>query len=316
MKNSHLKKRSKVVTIAKVITLIALCFFASYYLGNGFSTHDKIISANEDCRVMLNSPLDGATYHHNDEIHVSGSIWGGIPQKVYVYDTMYNVPVQATITGPNFGVTLYAAEISQGTHELAFQAQTADGRWTQPVYRTIEKYGSPSVTGFAHDQYETYNFISEYVPDQIAYIFRPVGEVLTQSIVYLTGSTAHDDLNGDNIPDALTQAPTTPRYNPYNLPLTTLLVYLGIISIIALIIMKIVSPAVKRKQQYRKEILKSPEKRQWILDQKQLKNNELKKKLRIESQKRIALEKKLDSAMKNPVNIFVAEADSKKVKKK
>ncbi len=279
----EIKLQKKIATFGIVVVIVAISFFALYYIGNGFSTNDNIFWSSDDCRIMLNSPIDGQRFHHNDDIIISGSLWGGIPEKVHVYDTRYNVPVPAIISGPNFGVTLYAAELSQGTHELAFQAQTADGRWTQPVYRTIEKYGSPSSTGFpAGTQTAAQTWSESFLPEPLALIFRPVEEVLAQTVVYINSGTAADDLNGDNIPDPLEQSPTTPRYNPMNVPMTSLIV-IGIIGLIIFaVIYFVIAPYYQNKHKLKKTAMQDADIRAWQLQLRTLQNKELKNQLKRE----------------------------------
>lgn len=302
MKKHHqLKKQHKIASVLMIFLVIIAVFFTMYYVGNGFSTNDKVLWDNDDVKVMLTSPDDTSLFHSNEDIHVSGSVYGGIPDKVMVWDARYNVPVYATIQGTTFGVMLYAEDLANGVHTLCIQAHTTDGRWTPIKTVTVEFYGTTGPSDTVQQQ----TWSETYLPDPIAVIFRPIEEVITQTVVYVTSGTSSDDLNGDNVPDELTQSPTTPRYNPMNIPLTFIIVFVLLIILVLIILLKIVKPYLQRKHQYKQEILRSPEKREWVSQQQRYGVNNLKNQLNSEKNKRKKLEKKVSQLQKQPINIYV-----------
>jgi len=306
----RLRKKHTMLSGAVIVVAVVIIFLLSYYLGNGFSIADPLWGTNSDCSINLIQPGENEIFYKTDDITISGDVWGGIPKKVIIWDAELNVPIYATITGTSFGVSAYAGDLSDGVHTLGVQAQTVDGRWTPVIYRTIEirNYQGGTSSSYNTDVTQT----GGGPLGSFGVIFRPVGEVLAQTVVYITGGTASDDLNGDNIPDPLQQSPVTPRYNPTGSPLTLIIVYGLIILVVIIVILYVVKPYLERKQRLKREMVKSPETRYWLLRLKSLQNKELRKQLARERAERKQIvekikhdQKKKPSTSKRPVKIFL-----------
>jgi hypothetical protein len=324
-KLQRLKKQHKIATIGMGIVAAIVIFLLLYYAGNGFSLNDSILFSNDDCRVMIDEPLENQEFHRTDEIRVTGSVWGGIPKKVIVWEQKHNVPIYATISGTSFGVSFTGADLSDGEHVICIQAQTNDGRWTPVVTRLIlvNNYqpdsGSNNWFGFPlSNNQQTWS--ETYLPEPVATVFRPVEEVLAQTVVYVTGGTASDDLNGDNIPDEIQQSPAAPRYNPVGAPVTLFFVYAVIAGIILAVIFFLIKPYLERKQEAQKQLQQDSGWRQWKLQLQSLNNQKLKAELKAEKLKRQKLEKDIkeknkkyiEAAKKRPVIVNVQNKKGEK----
>lgn len=310
-KLQSLRKKSKFLTVAMIAVAIIIISLSLYYAGNGFSLNDTIFGTNDDVRVMIDSPHEGDVFYSYDNIDIAGSVWGDIPQKVFVWDERYNVPVTCTLQGTTFGVRLFAEDLAVGQHVLCIQAQTEEGKWTAVERVQIEKRGTTSSqTGWVNP---ATTWSETYLPQPLAVVFRPVEEVLAQIVVYVSGGTSDDDLNGDNIPDELQQAPTTPRHNPMNLPLSGIIIFGLIIFVIIILIVYIIYPYLDRRQQLKKAMLNDPNKRLWLLQMKALKNKELKSEIKKEKSKRSQLIERIKKAQSaspkaksKPIRIYLS----------
>jgi len=304
MRLKKLKQRHKLLTVSMIVVAIILLTFLSYYVVHGFSAKDLFFNEYESVKLIIYEPDEGQKYYDGDSIIISGSMWGGIPKTVYVWDERFNIPINCYITASAFGVELYASDLSEGTHTLCFQGQASDGRWTSVVKKTITKLGDTDANIIYPNQGNT--FVETYFPEPLAIIFRPVEEVLTQTIVLITGGTSDDDLNGDNIPDEVQQSPVSPRYNPMNVPLSAIIVYGLIIAVVVIILLSIVKPYMQRRQ----EMQSRPAYQQFQLRMKALRNEKLRAELSKEKTERKLLEKKLKEEQKQtkkPINIYLSE---------
>lgn len=321
----RLRKQHKYATIGMAIVAAIIIFFLLYYAGNGFSVNDSIFFANDDCRVMIDEPADNSEYYRTDTIRVTGSVWGGIPQKVIVWEQQHNVPIYATISGTSFGVSFMGSDLSDGEHVICVQARTEDGRWTAVETRMIliNNYmpETQDQNWFGFPLSNNYQSWSEtYLPGPIATVFRPVEEVLSQTVVYISSGTASDDLNGDNIPDELQQSPAAPRYNPVGAPVTLFFVYAVIAALIFSVIFFLIKPYLKRKQEAQKQLQQDTGWRQWKLQMQSLTNQKLKAELNAEKLKRQKLEKDIkeknkkyiEAAKKRPVIVNVQNKKGEK----
>jgi len=308
MKLKQLKRKHKFLTIALIAVAIVLVTLLSYYAVNGFSANDLFFNEHESVKLMVSKPSEGQSFYDGDSITVSGSMWGGIPNKVYVWDERYNVPIPCPVVASNFGVELYANDLSQGTHVLCFQGQATDGRWT-PVQRiSIEKVGSTQQSWIYMGGQKT--FVETYFPQPLAIIFRPVEQILVQTVVLITGGTSEDDLNGDNIPDELQQSPVSPRHNPMNVPMSALIVYGLIIFVIIILILAIIKPYLEHRQ----KLEATPGYRQHQFKMRSLLNQKLRGELSKERARRKLLEKKMaeeNKKVKKPINIYFSEPKPK-----
>lgn len=306
---SKLRNTSKKYTIGIIITSIVLLFLLGYYVGNGFSINDAIINTHNDCRIILNEPSNGDIYYNYDEIEISGMMWGGIPKKVLAWDDRYNVPLSCIISTSSFGLSVTATDISEGSHVICVQGQTTDGRWTEVQSVTIQKRGTYfDATG----QVKPQSWIETVLPEPIATIFRPVEDVLSSVVVYVTGGTSEDDLNGDNVPDEMQQSPVSPRQNPMNVPLSIIIIFSLIVIIVIILIFYVIKPYLEHRYMREEEIRRSPEQREWALKMQKKKDQKLQQKLSAEKRKRIKAQRELEeerkkhaeSKSKRPVNIF------------
>ena len=317
-KIKNLQKKFKVYTICIIVLIIIILFFILfYYMGNGFNANDNMVTTSDDCRVMLWEPGDGDVFYSSDNIEISGSMWGGIPNKVLVWDERYNIPLNCMISASTFGISVNSADISEGNHVLCVQGQTTDGRWTSVERVTVQKRGQYfDSTG----QVFVRTWSESFFPEPIATIFRPVEEVLSSVVVYITGGTSDDDLNGDNIPDELEQSPVTPRHNPMNVPLSIIIVFALLILVIIVVIFYVIRPYLQHRYAREREIMRSPEQREYMLKMQKSKDEQLAKKLSIEKNKRITAERKLheeqkkhlESKSRRPVNIFISKSKNNK----
>ena len=308
-KLQQLRKRHKRLSFALVVVVIVgAFFFGTYFIGNGLSINDWIFFNNSDVRVMLYAPSEGETFYENEEIIISGSVWGDIPKMVYVWDSKHNVPVACTLSASNFGVKLFASDLSAGEHTLCVQAQTNEGKWTDTVSVTITKQPSSYYGGIVT---QSNTWVESNLPQPLGIIFRPVEEVLSQIVVYISGGTSDDDLNGDNIPDEIQQSPTTPRYNPMNIPMSAIIIFGLIILLVIIIVVYVVNPYMRREHQLRASIAENPEKREWWTRIQALKNEDLKRQLRREREEKQKLKDQLKikgntgGESKNPIRIFI-----------
>jgi len=295
--NQLLRRRILLIPI-----LIFLLLLIMYYIGNGFSLNDNIVGTAEDFKVRLNKPDTGDTFYTGDDIVVSGSVWGGIPKKVIVWDEKYNIPIECHISGSYFNIRLYADDLSTGFHTLCVQAQADNGRWSRIETVSIEKKegGRSGKT-----------WVESFFPPPIAYVFRPVEDIIRNIAVVVSGGTSPNDLNGDNIPDEVQQSPVPPRYNPMNLPLSVIIVFGLIILLILVVVLKILHPILMWREKTKMEIHRSPTLRRWYLKMKALKNKELRARLKTEKTRRRRLEQRLKKmekqAASRPVKIFIGK---------
>ena len=315
-KLSNLKKKSKTLTILIGVVAVILVFLIAYYAGNGFSLNDLVLNTHDDCRIVLSSPDNQDVFYGTETIDIRGSMWGGIPKKVLVWDERYNVPISCSITGSYFDASVIAGDISNGYHNLCIQGQTDDGRWTAVEKVTIEKRQAGIIGAAEPDTWS-----ESFFPEPVAMFFRPVEEVLSHVVVYVTGGTSNDDLNGDNIPDEIEQSPVSPRQNPMNVPLSTIIIFTLIIVVILVVVMYVARPYVKHRISHERRVTKSPKLRKWSLEMKKKKEAKLQSKLRAERMRRINLEKKLKKEKEHtsklekrrPVNIFFDKKSNKSV---
>lgn len=265
-----------------------------------------MFNTSDSFRIDIDQPYESQVFFDGDDIVIDGSIWGAIPKKVYAWDSKYNVPVLCFINSANrFGIRLYADDLSQGDHLICVQAQSSDGGWSTVETVMIEKKGGMTSSG---------TWFNDNVPEPFATIFRPVGDIISGIVVTVTGGTAPDDLNGDNIPDELQQSPAPPRYNPMNMPLSATISFGLIILVIIIIIVYVVRPYLNRKQMMEKALKKSPKYRTWKLQMQGLRNEKIRMKLRAEKEKRKKLEKKLaeeQKKTKTPVKIYLGDTGKK-----
>ena len=313
MNIKQLKKKRKLLSILMAVVAIIIIFLLSYYAIHGFSAKDWFFNEDDSVRLLVDKPRNGDIYYDGDSITVFGVMWGEIPKKVYVWDERFNVPISCQISGASFGIELYANDLSKGVHTLCFQGQASDGRWTAVERVDIKKLGESAEGYITANTGNT--FVEKHFPEPLALVFRPVEEVLKQTVVTITGGTAEDDLNGDNIPDELQQSPVSPRYNPMNVPLSAIIVYGLIIFVIVLVLLAIVKPYLLKKQ----KIESKPAYQKWKLKMRSLTNQKQKAELEKEKRRREMLERKarrLEEELsaertKKPINIYLSDKNKK-----
>jgi hypothetical protein len=319
-KVKKLKRNSKISVVIIIIASILLMYLLTYYISNGFSANDFIFNTHEDARIMINSPPDAKGYYHYDDIDISGGMWGGVPDVVRVWNTRFNVPVVCTLSANNFYVTIPASDLSKGMHTMAAQGRTTDGRWTPIVYFRINKLdvGPDMMNQFLGMEN---NNMENLLPGVLGGLFRPVEDIVKGIVVVVSGGTASDDLNGDNIPDELQQSPFAPRHNPMNMPLMAALVFGLIILVIIVILFVVVKPIMDA----RKKVVSKPDYLDYKLREKEIGLEKTKQDLRQERIKRQKLEKQVEEEKKKhrkPVNIYMdgrkkkSITDNKKAKVK
>jgi hypothetical protein len=305
-----LKKKSKYSAIAIIVVAILLLYFLSYYVVNGFSANDLFFNTHDDVRLMRDGPADGKEYYHYDNVYIHGRMLGGVPEVVYVWNERYNVPVVCTLSATTFHINIPAESFSRGVHSMAIQGKTTDGRWTPIIRFTINKLDTGP--DFMHDFLGIENNrVENLLPGVIGGLFRPVEDIVKGIVVVITGGTAVDDLDGDNIPDELQQSPFTPRHNQMNLPLMSAIVFGLIILVILVIIFVIIKPHFDHKRRLQKK----PGYFDYKLREKAIGAEKMKQELREERIKRQRLEKEMEKERKQqrkPVNIYMDGHEKKK----
>jgi len=299
-KLQQLKRQHKHATVAMIAVAAIIIFLLMYYAGNGFSLNDTIIGASDTCSVRIIEPTQGQSYQRTDDIRFTGTVLGGIPEKVFIWNDQHNVPIHATISGTSWGVSMIAGDLAHGEKIINVQAQLQDGRWTpvESVSIEVDNYIPPeSYSPFSWFPSHT-TWSEQNLPAPLATVFRPVEEVLAQTVVYVTGGTAHDDLDGNNIPDQLEQSPFAPRYNPYGAPMTIFFVYGIIAFIIFSLIYFVIRPYLKRKQEAQKQLESDAGWRYWKMQMQALTDSKMKAELQEEKAKRKALEKQIKESIK------------------
>jgi hypothetical protein len=181
---------------------------------------------------------------------ISGYAIGGILKSVSVWDEKYNLGMQAGTGLTAWSLSIPVTQFSNGDHVICAKAQATDGQWSPTICRTISTFPATHT--------EATGYISDTIPAGLGLIFRPA-EMLGRSIVVLvSGGTAPDDQNGDNIPDQFQESPITPNYNPSNVPVLMSLVFVAIIVLLIIAIFGIKEYLSKREERI-KTIQATPE---------------------------------------------------------
>ena len=268
----------KKVRLACVVLLgVMAVFMLMYWAGNGFSFN--VIGDSDTFYVNIDSPVEGEMFYAGENIAFTGGVVGDTLKKVSVWDTEYNVGVPCTITTTKWGVTLHADDFSPGIHTLAVQAQGTTGCWSPIVTVQIEVKGSIG-TPTAHMT----DLFGPFAP-----IFRPIEDLVSGVGIYTEEGTGDNDLNGDNIDDSFQRNPISPRYNPFNMPMTFIIV-MGILAILVYVIGSYSYEYMRRKQEVKaamaEKIALHPARRQWYLNLKSLANKKLRDQLSRERARR------------------------------
>lgn len=257
------------------ISLIAILiiFLAMYWLGNGFSLSDSVVSSADDFYLRIDQPATGSAYTQSDTFSVRGGSLGGTLSKVNLWDQAYNVGIPCNVVGTTFAVEIDAGELSPGDHTLVIQGQATDGRWSQPTSVDITITESLGTT--EPDYTETGD-------NPFSNVFQPIYDIVDGVSIQAEEGTGDNDLNGDNIDDRLQASPVSPRYNAFNLPLMLVL----IVAIIAIVLSFIIYYYLKYKETsstHRISLTRyfgqSPERRKWYLKLQALKPSNISDKI-------------------------------------
>ena len=317
-RNKHFTdaRRLKRIEIGLLVILIVIvAFLGMYWIGNGFDIN--VVGESTSFFINIDSPNEMERFYAGEQIPCYGGVVGDTLAKVNVWDTSYNVPVPCTVTPTKWGVTFYATDFSPGFHTLAVQAQGSTGQWSRVATVTVEVRGTANVT-------------RSYMSDQfgpLAPIFRPIEDIVKGLSVHTEEGTAANDLNGNNIDDRFESNPVSPRYNPFNLPLSFILVFI-VLCIVILIIARFLYSYMRRRQILRdmmaKRIVENPQRRQWYLQLKALANRQLRDQLskerasiraervrlnekvsRLESERERLLQEKEEASKQKSVKIMI-----------
>jgi len=261
--------------------------------------------------VTITEPHEGQVFYEHTYFSISGYALGKPVSKVYVWDKDYNVGVLCGVAANHFNKEFYSDDFSAGTHTLCVQAVSTDGSLSNIATVTIE-IRKPTVTVSTPEGY-----MSDALPDPLSTLFRPVEVAARQVIVFISGGTDPEDLNGDNIPDIYQISPIAPPYNPYGIPVTFTLIAIGLFVVIVLIIYvirKMLATYITKKYEHEEKIAANPEARKYELEKLKLQLKIAKAQTNPERikqlEKRIA---ELEKKVKQPIIINVG--GNKKVKK-
>ena len=254
--------RNKTLLLIQIVCIIAvavlIAFLLMYWGGNGFSTADNILGEKGDFYIRIDSPTPGSQFSQGNNIYIEGGSLGGQLSKAIIWDTQYNVGAPCSVSLTKFSYAIYPNHISLGKHTIAIQAQNVNGEWSQITYTDFEvKSGGLAAPSFPSTP-----------PSTIPGLFQPVVDIWNGITGHVEQGQGDNDLNGDNVDDRLQTSPYTPRYNPFNLPVTMIIMVIMIlivIIIIAFLIMKYVRQRGEYKSQMTKYIAASPERRDWYL---------------------------------------------------
>jgi hypothetical protein len=192
---------------------------AIYVNGGGFAESNTFT-------ISFSIPQEGQSFTNGDLI-ISGFATGGILNSVIVWDQKYNIGMYAGTNINLWSLSIPIKSFSDGPHILCVKAQSTNGEWSPTISRTINTYPTSHV--------DPTGYISDTIPG-IGLLFRPAEELGRSIVVLVSGGTAPDDQNGDNIPDVFQQSPIAPNYNPSNVPIMMSLVFVVIIVMIIVIV--------------------------------------------------------------------------------
>jgi hypothetical protein len=161
----------------------------------------------------------------------------------------------------------------------------------------------------------------------LAPIFRPIEDIVRGLSVQVAEGTAANDLNGNNIDDRFESNPISPRYNPFNLPLSFLLIFIvlgGIIIVLARYGYSYMQRRQIQRNQMAQRIVTNPQSRQWYLQLKALTNKQLRdevakekatlrmervrmesKVAKLEAERERLLQEKEEATKQKPVKIMI-----------
>jgi hypothetical protein len=309
--------RIKRIEIGLLIILIAIVgFLGMYWIGNGFDIN--VVGESNNFFLNIDSPNEMQKFYAGEQIAFHGGVVGDTLAKVTIWDTAYNVAVPCTITPTKWGVYLYATDFGPGMHTLAAQAQSVTGQWSPISTVTIEVRGTVpgAQRGYMSDSF-----------GPLAPIFRPIEDIVRGLSVQVAEGTAANDLNGNNIDDRFESNPISPRYNPFNLPLSFLLIFI-VLGAIIIILARYGYSYMQRRQiqrnQMAQRIVTNPQSRQWYLQLKALTNKQLRdevakekanlriervrmetKVAKLEAERERLLQEKEEATKQKPVKIMI-----------
>ena len=309
--------KMKRIEIGLLIVLIAIVgFLGMYWIGNGFNVN--VVGESTHFFINIDNPGEMETFYAGEQISFSGGVVGDTLAKVSLWDTDYNVAVPCTITPTKWGVYLYAKDFSAGAHTIAVQAEGSTGEWSPIATVTIQIKGTILGTqpGYLSDQFGI-----------LAPVFRPIEDIIKGLSVHVAEGTAANDLNGNNIDDRFEENPISPRYNPFNLPLSFLLIFI-VLGAIIIVLARYGYGYMQRRQINRnmmaQRIVTNPQSRQWYLQLKALTNKQLRDELakeraslraervrmeskvaKLESERERLLQEKEEAAKQKPVKIMI-----------
>jgi hypothetical protein len=308
----------KRIQVGLLIVLIAIVgFLGMYWIGNGFSVN--VVGESNSFYLNIDSPNEMQKFYAGEQIAFHGGVIGDTLAKVTVWDTDYNVAIPCTITPTKWGVYLYATDFSSGIHTMAVQAQGITGEWSPVSTVTIEIRGT--IAGATAPGYMSDSF------GPLAPIFRPIEDIVRGLSIRAAEGTAANDQNGNNIDDRFESNPISPRYNPFNLPLSFLLIFIvlgGIIIVLARYGYSYMQRRQIQRSQMAQRIVMNPQSRQWYLQLKALTNKQLRaevakekaalrvervrmesKVAKLEAERERLLQEKEEATKQKPVKIMI-----------
>jgi hypothetical protein len=225
------KKRIQSRWLTKKLVIVYAILFTSFFICLAVFAEGGGFAESSTFSISFSTPAEGEAFTTGNVL-VSGFAIGGILRSVVIWDEKYNVGMLAS-TGLNmWSLSIPVNHFSDGAHVICAKAQSTDGQWSPIICRTINTLPPTHITATG--------YISDTIPAGMGMLFKPA-EVLGRTVVVLvSGGTAPDDQNGDNIPDQFQESPVTPNYNPSNVPILMTLVFsaLIILLIVAVLGMK------------------------------------------------------------------------------
>ena len=257
-----LNRKNKTLFYIQLVCIIAAIvlvgFLVMYWVGNGFSTGDNIVGENGAFYLHIDTPTSGSQFSQGNTIYIRGGSLGGSLSKAIVWDTQYNVGAPCSVSLTQFSYAIFPNHVSVGKHTLAVQAQNVNGEWSQISYVEFEVKSGGLIEP---------NFPST-PPSTIPNLFQPIIDIWNGITGHTEQGQGDNDWNGDNVDDRLQSSPTTPRYNPFNLPVTLIIIVI-LILIIIIVIAVLTMRYLKQRNAYKAEMAKyiaaSPERRDWYL---------------------------------------------------
>jgi len=270
LKKKKISKHNGLVLIVVGILVALILFFSYMYLYGG------VVNERSSITLSISSPSEGQVFNQGQEIGFNGYVLGGVIDKVIIWDEKYNVGIECGSSASYWSQSVPVSQLSVGKHVICARALCTDGTWSPIVCRTVDIQSSSS-------SYIVTDRTISSTMGVMGFIFQPIEAVANAVVVTIEGGTSPDDLNGDNIPDQFQQSPAGPSHNPMNMPMTTLIITILIFTAIVIGLMmlrRILTLYMARREQRIERLQSKPEWRTWQLQRLKIQEKETGAKLR------------------------------------